>query len=126
MVYYVAVDTPERTMQTNWLTAAGIHGIPYSFVIDKNGYISWIGVSVGSGMASLKQALDYTLSKDYQLSDLVKKDEAIRAKLKREKQEAMSLGNDGTKKDKTLLISSIRNAKKRIKGGEWGYVNSST
>ncbi len=30
-------------MNKNWLLAAGKHGIPYSFVIDKDGNIAWIG-----------------------------------------------------------------------------------
>lgn len=76
MGYNVAVDTPDRFMQANWLNAAGINGIPYSFVVDEDGFIAWVGVSTNTEV--LKQALDYVLSDGYELSKMVRQAEFIK------------------------------------------------
>jgi thiol-disulfide isomerase/thioredoxin len=43
MDYTVAADVRAGTMHKTWLSAAGIGGIPSSFIIDGNGKIAWIG-----------------------------------------------------------------------------------
>lgn len=42
MTYPVFEDTKEKYMADNWLSAAGVQGVPYTFVI-KNGKLIWIG-----------------------------------------------------------------------------------
>jgi thiol-disulfide isomerase/thioredoxin len=41
--YRVAVDDPRQYMGTRWLKAAGMPGIPYAFVIDRDSRVAWIG-----------------------------------------------------------------------------------
>lgn len=43
MDYPVAVDDREGNMWNNWMKAAGLGGIPSTFVIDQKGKIAWIG-----------------------------------------------------------------------------------
>jgi thiol-disulfide isomerase/thioredoxin len=43
MDYNVAIDVREGTTHKNWMAAAGIGGIPSSFIIDDKGKIAWIG-----------------------------------------------------------------------------------
>lgn len=43
MAYAVCRDTADEAINRNWLTAAGIQGIPSTFIIDKTGRIVWIG-----------------------------------------------------------------------------------
>lgn len=42
MRYNVAADSA-NFMRDNWLYGAGERGIPYSFVVDKNGFVAWCG-----------------------------------------------------------------------------------
>jgi len=42
MNYRVALDDQNKTAE-NWLQAAGQHGIPCSFIVDKNTKVAWIG-----------------------------------------------------------------------------------
>src|SRR5690606_28499801 len=41
--YNVAVDDQSKTMENTWLRAAGKNGVPFIFIIDKQGRIAWIG-----------------------------------------------------------------------------------
>lgn len=41
--YHVAVDDVSKNMENRWLRAAGKIGVPYIFIIDKQGRIAWIG-----------------------------------------------------------------------------------
>ena len=44
MGYRIAMDNPSKnTVFNDWMTAAGMHGIPNAFVVDGNGKIAWIG-----------------------------------------------------------------------------------
>jgi thiol-disulfide isomerase/thioredoxin len=46
MSYRVAMDDPDRNTVFNaWLTAAGLHGIPMAFIVDREGRIAWVGVA---------------------------------------------------------------------------------
>src|SRR5690606_26115174 len=38
--YHVGVDNPQKSMENMWLRAAGKNGVPYTFVVDKNGMIA--------------------------------------------------------------------------------------
>ncbi len=61
MSYNVAVDGPEKSMELDWLKASGTDGIPYTFVVDKNGRIaldrSWDERSRGGFEKSYKYKL---------------------------------------------------------------------
>lgn len=54
--YNVAVDDQSKTMENTWLRAAGKNGVPFIFIIDKQGRIAWIG-SQPSAVDSLVAAL---------------------------------------------------------------------
>ena len=63
MRYGVAVDDPQRTMERTWLKAAGKNGIPYTFVIDKDGRIAWIGIE----METVDRVLSAVISDNYNI-----------------------------------------------------------
>jgi thiol-disulfide isomerase/thioredoxin len=64
MDYRVAIDSDDEEMHWRWLWAAGLNGIPMSFIVDgNNGKIAWIGGSseetiekIRSGKWDLKAA----------------------------------------------------------------------
>jgi len=60
MDYLVARDDRLGFMAKNWLSAAGVKGIPSAFVVDGNGKIAWIG----HPMNSLEKAIDRVLAKN--------------------------------------------------------------
>jgi thiol-disulfide isomerase/thioredoxin len=41
--YTIAVDGPTRAIEKTWLEAAGLNGIPHTFIVNKEGRIAWIG-----------------------------------------------------------------------------------
>lgn len=43
MAYRVCRDTPEETIATHWLKAAGQEGIPATFIVDGTGRLVWLG-----------------------------------------------------------------------------------
>ena len=43
MDYNICLDTDDKYMATNWMTAAHQNGIPTAFIVDKNTKIAWIG-----------------------------------------------------------------------------------
>src|SRR5690606_2014755 len=65
--YHVGVDNPQKSMENMWLRAAGKNGVPYTFVVDKNGMIAWIG----SSMSSLDSVVTEVISKDYSIDEAV-------------------------------------------------------
>jgi len=68
--YHVGVDNPQKSMENMWLRAAGKNGVPYTFVVDKNGMIAWIG----SSMSSLDSVVTEVISKDYSIDEAVSRD----------------------------------------------------
>lgn len=54
MDYDVAMDTADGAMANNWLAAAGIRGIPSTFVVGGDGRILWIG----HPMVGLEEVMD--------------------------------------------------------------------
>ncbi|TRX61186.1 TlpA family protein disulfide reductase [Fulvivirga sp. M361] len=72
MEYNVAVDDPEKTIERTWLRAAGSVGVPKTFVIDKEGYIAWIGEGYNPELTDqLLQSMD---DGSYKLNTFVKYD----------------------------------------------------
>lgn len=68
MDYTVAADVREGVMWNTWMKAAGLGGIPSSFVVDQQGKIAWIGHPTG-----LEDVLELVVEGRY--------DEASKAKL---------------------------------------------
>jgi thiol-disulfide isomerase/thioredoxin len=66
--YKIAVDDKERSMENKWIRAAGKNGVPYAFVIDKDGKIAWIG----SDTNKLDSMVAVVLSPNYSLSNVTK------------------------------------------------------
>ena len=125
MRYNVAVDDPHQTMKTRWLDAAGKGGIPYAFIVDKKGYIAWIDQSVGTGLMTLKKALDYTLSENYQLQEMVKKAELIQSRTPAydEKEPLLINGNGGDDHD-YMFRSILKKATVRLKAPQSHYFDT--
>ncbi len=67
MDYTVAIDGPDKNMENTWLKAAGKVGIPYVFVIDKQGLIAWIG----SDMSQVDAVIQSVKHPDYDISSLI-------------------------------------------------------
>ena len=67
--YDVAVDYFNRKMELTWHRAAGLSGIPKSFIIDKNGFIAWIGTSTRYN--EIVNAIEYVIGSDYKLSSMI-------------------------------------------------------
>jgi thiol-disulfide isomerase/thioredoxin len=61
MTYRVALDDKSSNtngaMSVNWMQAAGQHGIPTAFIVDKQGTIAWIGHPMGMKEEVLDQVL---------------------------------------------------------------------
>ncbi|RZS74479.1 redoxin family protein [Pseudobacter ginsenosidimutans] len=61
MDYTVAADVREGTTWNTWMKAAGLGGIPASFVIDQEGKIVWIG----HPMSGLDEVVDLVLQRKF-------------------------------------------------------------
>jgi thiol-disulfide isomerase/thioredoxin/Tfp pilus assembly protein PilF len=57
MAYNVALDSTDKAMATNWMTAAGENGIPSAFVVGKDGKIAWVGHPMGDLDSVLQQVV---------------------------------------------------------------------
>ncbi|WP_299670815.1 redoxin domain-containing protein [uncultured Polaribacter sp.] len=68
MDYSVAVDDPERTMENTWLRAEGKNGVPYTFIVDKQGRIAWIGRVESNG---IEKILNTILSNEYDINKFI-------------------------------------------------------
>jgi thiol-disulfide isomerase/thioredoxin len=73
MDYTVASDVREGTTWNTWMKAAGLGGIPASFVIDQEGKIVWIG----HPMSGLDEVVDLVIERKF--------DDAARERLNAEK-----------------------------------------
>ena len=54
-------------MTNTWMPGAGMDGLPLVFLVDKDGYISWIGLP----SASMDSAIEFMLSPSYSLIDAI-------------------------------------------------------
>lgn len=75
MDYTVAADVREGTTWNTWMKAAGLGGIPASFVIDQDGKIAWIGHPI----SGLDEVVDLVLERKF--------DDASRERLNAERKE---------------------------------------
>ncbi|MCL1909008.1 MAG: TlpA family protein disulfide reductase [Holophagaceae bacterium] len=57
MDYLVARDDGIGFMAKNWLSAAGVKGIPSAFVVDRRGKIAWVGHPMGPLGKAVDKAL---------------------------------------------------------------------
>lgn len=119
--YHVAVDDPQKSMENVWLRAAGKNGVPYTFVVDKNGMIAWIG----SSMTSLDSVIAEVVSKDYSLDAAMVRDKEIKSSMVPFDDTMLLLvdGNGGDDTDFTFrsLISPYDG---KVKASNQSYVNS--
>ena len=67
--YNVAADGADRFMEKNWHNAAGLSGLPGTIIVDKDGYIAWIGTS--THFDKIDEMLELVLSDDYDLSEII-------------------------------------------------------
>ncbi len=77
MQYTVGIDGPSKTMELNWLRAAGFNGLPQTFVIDKQGYIAWIGHDMGK----LNELVEKMVKGEYELQMQIEFDQANESKV---------------------------------------------
>lgn len=75
MDYTVAADVREGTTWNTWMKAAGLGGIPASFVIDQDGKIAWIG----HPLSGLDEVVDLVIARKF--------DEGGREKIAAERKE---------------------------------------
>lgn len=61
MDYTVAADVREGTTWNTWMKAAGLGGIPASFVIDQDGKIAWIG----HPLSGLDEVVDLVIERKF-------------------------------------------------------------
>ncbi|MBX2956183.1 MAG: DUF3738 domain-containing protein [Cyclobacteriaceae bacterium] len=66
--YSVAVDDPGKYMENTWLRASGQSGIPFTFVIDRNQKIVWMGHSISELRNVLKKVLAGTFDLEAAIS----------------------------------------------------------
>ncbi|HRJ49560.1 MAG: redoxin family protein [Phycisphaeraceae bacterium] len=91
MEYSVAIDTAHDSnghVARNWLQAAGLNGIPASFIVNGEGRVAWIGHPMSMDKP-LEQIVGGTWDMDAAVKDYAKKaEEAAREQAEREKQMA--------------------------------------
>lgn len=89
MEYSVAIDTAHDSsghVAKNWLQAAGLNGIPASFIVNGEGRVAWIGHPMSMDKP-LEQIVGGTWDMDAAIKDHAKKAEAAaREQAEREKQ----------------------------------------
>jgi uncharacterized protein (TIGR03435 family) len=121
MEYNVAVDDPQKTLEYSWLRAAGQNGVPYSFVINKDGLIAWIG----SNMSELEKIVEKNIEDKFDLSAATKQmwDQYAAATVY-EPEKLLLVDENGGKDDDFSFRSLIRKYKGDIKVGSWGFVQS--
>jgi thiol-disulfide isomerase/thioredoxin len=119
MDYNVAVDDPQKTLEYSWLRAAGQNGVPFSFVINKDGVIAWIG----SNMSELDDIVQKNIEEKFDLPSAKKMwDQFNSAPYDPEK--LLLIDGNGGKDDDFVFRSLLRKYKGDIKTGSWGYIQS--
>ncbi|SEN55341.1 Thiol-disulfide isomerase or thioredoxin [bacterium A37T11] len=94
--YTVAADVANDLTWNDWMTAAGLKGIPTSFVINQNGCIAWIG----HPFAGLEYVLDRVITGKFDKQDkkdvdtLIKKQNDHLSLLRIQYMEYIKNGND--------------------------------
>ena len=120
--YTVAIDDAKATVENNWIKAAGLDGIPQTFLIDKKGLIAWIG---SANSPSLDEEIRFVNSDDYSINEAIKRAETSKSL------EPVTIdilkpffleGNGGDGGD--FLFRSILTKYKGESGGDIGFVYS--
>ncbi len=83
MDYTVAVDNPAQQTWQHWMDAAGLKGIPATFVVDRSGRIAWIGHPLNG----LDLVVENILVGRFDPAD----DEALNAEIARERENTTAL-----------------------------------
>ena len=76
MGYSAGIDGPDAYMELNWLIAAHKEGVPFAFVIDRNGVIAWIG---NTNSPELDEIIHLVTGEGYHLKDAIKRDSIQRS-----------------------------------------------
>lgn len=119
--YSVAVDDKNKSMENKWLRAAGKNGLPYVFVLDKDGYIAWIGSDTGK----LDSVISIVLRSDYSISDIAKQSSDRESKIVQFDPQKLFLleGNGGNEYD-FAFRSVISKYNGKFKSPNLPYVSS--
>jgi len=123
MGYTVAVDDPQKTMEHTWIKASGLTGVPQTFIVDKEGFIAWIGFS--TEFSKVEEVVAWVNSDKYKLSKATTQNEAAN-KLKVVFDPARPLlidGNGGEDND-YLFRSLISKSKHRFRVSQQPLVSS--
>ncbi|MEP7376212.1 MAG: TlpA disulfide reductase family protein [Chitinophagaceae bacterium] len=121
MDYDVAVDNPEQLTANTWLRAAGITGIPCSFVIDKNSRIAWIG----NDITTLNRILEFATSREYQLATLIKENQQQkRFQIPWNPNELLLINGNGGNDTDFLYRSILTRAEGELPGGHSQFISS--
>jgi thiol-disulfide isomerase/thioredoxin len=69
MAYTVAMDEPGKEPVFNtWMSAAGVYGIPTSFVVDGRGRVVWMGHPTGAAGEELDRVVEQALKGESDLA----------------------------------------------------------
>ncbi|UII80285.1 redoxin family protein [Flagellimonas sp. CMM7] len=121
--YKVAVDDVNRSMETSWHMAAGLRGVPYSFVIDRNGHIAWIGLSTKYNV--IDEVVEYVTGPNYRLSEMVERNEKEKSKRQNfNKDELFLAEGNGGRSDNFDFRSIFRKSKAKYRVASPLYITS--
>ncbi|MCG8386108.1 MAG: DUF3738 domain-containing protein [Cytophagales bacterium] len=123
MRYKVAVDDIDRTMERIWLKPTGVTGVPHTFIVDRNGYIAWIGVS--TQFEAVDEMVAYVTSADYDLQDRVQQSQDVERQIQQFDPALPFLvdGNGGKGKD-YMFRSLLRKSKTYYKVPKTPFISS--
>jgi hypothetical protein len=120
MEYNVAVDDPQKTLENSWLRAAGKNGVPFTFVINKEGVIAWIG----SNMSELDGIVQNNIDGKSNRLVVTKQMWDQFTTTPYDAQKLLLIDGNGGKEDDFSFRSMIRKYKGDIKVGSWGYIQN--
>lgn len=121
MNYIVGVDGPGKEMEKTWLKASGNIGVPYSFVIDKDGNIAWIG----TGSLQLEKVLEFVSSANYSSGRMLTDNrEASLSEIPYDVKKLLLLNGNGGNDTDFVFRSIIAVSKGRLKGPQQHFINN--
>ena len=110
-------------MEYRWFRRAGLTGIPKSFVIDRDGYIAWIGSS--SNYQVVEKVVEYVISPNYRLENMVKRAlEAERKKPKYDREKLLLVDGNGGDSEDFEFRSLFRRSDARLKSIQRDFITS--
>lgn len=119
--YHVAVDGPDKNLERDWLTTGNRVGVPYVFVIDRNGKITWIGNSV----KAIPQVIEKIRSNDYSIERVILENKAAKkTAVHFDDKELLLINDNGGDSHDFLFRSILTRYDGTIRNPYPGYIDS--